>query len=98
MIEDPDEFHDFLMAFDLEVERQGGARLPDPCAPQQVTINYKKTHPDGRPQKATTCGCGDEAVFVVPYEHETKNEPAYVRFCAYCDGADMWPRFQETMA
>ena len=83
----------------------GGARLPDPCAPQDVTIPVPEAYKGrGRAQKATTCGCGDKAIFVMPYDRPepfpdgAAMEAAFVRVCAYCDGMDLMPRVQEAVA
>lgn len=90
----PDEF----LALVQEVERQGGAHLPDECEP--VTINYKIGN---RKTKVNSCHCGNESIFVTVYEPtadaEKRNAKArgggFARTCAVCDEMGAWPRYME---
>lgn len=85
----PDGFN----ALHLEVDRQGGALLPDVCSPQSIEFRIKDGYIKNDKQKRVTCGCGNLSRFVLPYKGEDKDKKAsFVTFCAVCDSGGAWPR------
>lgn len=97
---------DTITALINAVEQHGGAKLPDKC--DGTTITYDP--PPGteeKPQKTKTCRCGNDLIFVIPYEpHGTQkqrkrardNGAGFVRACASCDSIDKWPYFEQAVA
>lgn len=88
-----------------EVERQGGAMLPEYCVGEVI----KFTSPNAtRVTKVHTCNChtpGDprQSMFVAVYDPADEEEEAkamrikgagFVRVCLRCDNAGSWPRFE----
>ena len=70
----------------------GGLLLPDVCEPQ--VLIFERQSERGIPSKASTCGCGNETRFAIPYEGEG-DENCVVTACAVCDDIGMWPDFIE---
>ncbi len=88
-----------------EIERQGGALLPEQCTGTVVKFpSPNKT----RVNKSRTCNChteGDprQTMFVATYDVADNEKEAkklrdrgagFVRACARCDGAGFWPRYE----
>lgn len=82
-----------------EVERQGGALLPDRCLPRFVSFSVPNSD---RTTKAKTCGCREEAMFVVPYDPADNKKArvemrqrgaGFARVCGVCDAVGAWPIF-----
>lgn len=89
-------------ALHREIDRQGGAMLPDLCSPQDVTYSTKGGYVRNETQKGVTCGCGNLSRFVLPYEAEpnkplSQGKPSFVTFCAVCDSGGAWPRTCEAV-
>lgn len=83
------------------VERQGGELLAE--THYEYPIMYKIPGNGGR-VKATevpSTGCGQECLFMVPYEPEPSSggvtELERVKVCAVDDRMDLWPRFASEM-
>lgn len=88
-----------------EIERQGGAVLPDPCV---GTVAKFASPNKTRINKTYTCHChtpGDprQSMFVAVYDASDDEEEnkalrergaGFVRACVRCDGAGLWPRFE----
>lgn len=84
----PDGFN----ALQEALERRGGALLPDICTPQDVRRTKKQGYTKDKTEKATTCGCNNLSMFVIPYKGEPKvNRPHFVTACAVCDAIGAWP-------
>ncbi len=97
----PDQFG----ALFTEVEKQGGALLPDYCTGELVTF---KSPNGSRTSKVQTCHCHKEGrqfstMTVTPYDpadtqrelDEMKGRGAgFVRACIVCDSVGAWPRFE----
>jgi hypothetical protein len=87
----PEEFE----ALHAEIERQGGALLPDLC--EQQTIVYEKPlYKRNKTEKRATCGCGNLTMFVSEYPF-SKNKSHFVTSCAVCDSMGDWPRYREVV-
>lgn len=104
MLYNPDDFFALIEA----VEEEGGAHLPEPCAPPRYRIKL----PDPasglrRMQTMQATGCHRETRFVIPYDkpiyerHEDTGkivaegevEPSTLAVCAVDDDLGKWPRF-----
>lgn len=86
----PDEFN----ALVAEVERQGGAHLPDLCIGTEIRYKVGRNPPT----KVKTCHCGHDTMFVTVYESEGEERTrggGFARVCAVCDDVGLWPRFFE---
>ena len=85
------------------IDEKGGALLPDECEPQ--VIKYKMP-PKGRIEEANTCHCGNESMFVLPYEltgaADSKDAKSrgggFARVCGVCDDVGRWPLYEEAPA
>lgn len=80
------EFFDLLEM----VEDAGGEHLDEQCLAKTYTFCGERLKP------ATLPGCGNSALFVVPYvESEDKNGEVitHVKACAVDDDMGRWPRF-----
>ena len=95
----PDEFN----ALVAEVDRQGGALLPDLC--EGRVLKYAKPRSKNH-DLAQTCHCGNESMAVVTYEPSDDEEKdrqmrergaGFARVCLVCDLAGLWPRYQEAV-
>ena len=94
---------DGFEALHQEAEEQGGALLPDACAPQDIEFTsppYTKEHTE----KKVTCHCNNVARFVVPYDPEPpkkgkkkSNRATFATSCAVCDAVGDWPRFRDVV-
>lgn len=91
----PDQFN----ALVADVDRQGGALLPEPC--QGRTLKYPKARGKGH-DKAETCSCGNESMAVITYDLPDSKKLAqamrdrgagFARVCLVCDYGGLWPRF-----
>lgn len=79
-----------------EIERQGGALLPDKCEGQ--IIEYKL---DKKVDKVKTCECGNSTVTVSTYDatpYAVKKKAlerggGFIKACAVCDSIGLWPRY-----
>lgn len=96
----PDEWD----ALTEEVERQGGALLPDVCAGRFVSFTVKNSD---RVTKAKTCGCGNESMAVTIYDPHKNQSVAkkmrergagFARVCLVCDSVGSWPDFEHVIA
>jgi hypothetical protein len=69
------------------LSKAGGSELPDRCAPVKLSdkLRFKGEDP------ITTCACGNQTMFALPYEGET-GEMQVLRACAICDGGLHFPR------
>lgn len=95
----PDEWD----ALTAEVERQGGALLPDECKGRYVSFPVKNSD---RMTKAQTCGCGNDSMAVTIYEpHKNANVAkkmrsrgaGFARVCLVCDSVGAWPSFAHVL-
>ena len=86
-------------ALTAEVERQGGALLPDECKGRYVSFTVKNSD---RVTKAKTCGCGNESMAVTIYDPHRNPKVAkkmrergagFARICLVCDSVGAWPNF-----
>lgn len=92
----PDEF----VALSAEVERQGGALLPDKCLGQLLTYVIQE-----RENKVYTCQCRNNTMFISTYEPTIASEKkgsldrggGFVRACAVCDSMGKWPRYEKAV-
>lgn len=86
-------------AFDAlidELTSQGGALLPEKCAPQD--IHYKGPGYEESIQEKVTCGCGNSTRMVMIYKPDPKiknpqSGTGYVTVCAVCDSVGAMPNF-----
>jgi hypothetical protein len=95
--------HDEINLLVAEVERQGGAILPDRCEGQELRF------PKARGKDfdlATTCGCGNETMAVVTYDPSGSSKKrkqmvergaGFARVCLVCDLGGLWPRFSKVL-
>lgn len=83
-----------------EVDRQGGAVLPDPCVGEPLT--FKAVSKDGKSSSTETCNCKNLSMAALPYEPAVKAKDlakvrerggGLARVCLVCDVAGAWPRF-----
>ena len=77
-----------------EVERQGGALLPDPCFPHKTAVIGPK-----KPKESPTlCGCGNTtrlvSIYGVDDDKIKERGGGFVTACAVCDNMGLWPRYQ----
>lgn len=92
--------YDQFAALVAEVERQGGALLPEKC--EGTTIEYKM---DKKIDKVRTCECGNETMLISTYEvsgFATKKKAVergggFVRACAVCDNVGEWARYAKAL-
>lgn len=101
---DPDDF----LALLEEVERKGGAHLPDPCLPQEFKIRLPDGSGKKRTRRAFTSGCGKDMRMVIPYDPVAKTDEerkgmlkrgaGFVTVCAVDDDLGKWPKFAHVMA
>lgn len=89
-----------------EIERQGGAMLPDFCLGSIAKFSSPNAT---RVTRVKTCHChkdGDtvQTMFVstyTPSDDEDESQElrergaGFVRACAVCDSAGQWPRFED---
>lgn len=84
-----------------EVDRQGGARLPERCVGSVASYKLKD-----KITKTLTCFCGEESMLVIPYvpaasEKEIVKLKArgagFATVCANCDSVGAWPRFEAAL-
>lgn len=98
-------FHpeDFL-ALEEEVERQGGAVLPDTC--RGVGFNIMLPNERGKrvPTRKSTCRCNNKTLLAIPRlvpddpdEEVTEKDDELVILCAVCDDAGKMPRFRDVI-
>lgn len=83
-----DEFLNLMEA----VDDQGGEHLDEMCK-AKVYSEFTGRH---KVKTLTWAGCGQSAIFEVPYEPENQSdaaELALVRVCAVEDSMGAWPRF-----
>lgn len=89
-----------------EVERQGGALLPDECRSElipELSVHHNK---------AETCGCDNQSKLVSIYEpcdfkkttgggptanDQIKRGSGFVTACAVCDDMGAWPRYEKAV-
>lgn len=74
---------DFFELMDA-VEAQQGTHLDEQCVAKKYIFSGKKIQP------LTYPGCGNSALFMVPYEGGKEPE---VKVCAVDDDMGRWPRF-----
>lgn len=89
---------DILNELEMDVEAQGGARLPDTHVPlKQIISSVEGRKNGGKDQKVETAGCSQTTMFVIPYERDAKGtnlvEEGMVTLCAYCDQLPLMARF-----
>lgn len=86
-----------------EVDRQGGAVLPDTCVPE--LLKFPKPQSD-KVDLAETCHCYNESMAVVTYDPSDTDErrkkmaergAGFARVCLVCDAAGLWPRFDKAL-
>lgn len=82
-----------------EIERQGGALLPDSCLPLDIEFTvppYTKAQKLKGKDGEGTCGCGNQTRFVHTYDPGPEAaKPGFVTACAVCDSAGGWPRYRD---
>lgn len=89
----PDEFE----ALHREIERQGGALLPDICEAENVVFK-KPQYIRNKVEKKATCACGNLSRFVSEYDSGDPNEPShFIAACSVCDNMGDWPRYREVV-
>lgn len=88
-----------------EIERQGGAMLPEFCEGSIATFSSPNA---SRVTRVRTCHCHKEGktvktMFVSTYTPSDDEDEAqelldrgagFIRACAVCDNAGSWPRFE----
>lgn len=85
---------DAFTALHQSAERHGGALLDDPCLSEDVERTTKQGYIRNKIDRKTTCGCGHNSRFVLPYEGEEDDKRArFVTACAVCDAVGAWPKF-----
>lgn len=101
---DPDDF----LALLEEVERKGGMHLDDPCLPKEFKIKLPDSSGKRRTRRAFTSGCGQDKLFVIPYDPASRSDEerkkmlargaGFATVCAADDDLGKWPRFAHVMA
>lgn len=95
---------DFLRLMEA-VEDAGGAMLAGRCMPKRFRLRVPRPGGGKRWKDFGTAGCGQEALFEVPYElpkgdlgaKMEKRGGGSLRVCAVDDDLGKWPRFSDNM-
>lgn len=95
---------DDWQALQAEVDRQGGAILPEECIGE--VLNFEAIGPGGKGTRTRTCRCGNQSMAVLVYEpHVPAKDIAavkargggFLRMCLTCDAAGVWPKFAKVV-
>jgi hypothetical protein len=86
-----DEFLSLL----VQIEEQGGRLLDDKHETKLVQLEMLREYEaTGKLMKVRLRGCGEQAMFEVPYEG-TDSRGTSIVACAVCDNIGAWPRFSQ---
>lgn len=94
---------DFL-ALTAEIERQGGAVLPEKCRGRGFTIILPDQRGKRVPTRKSTCRCNNESRVAVPLlppedpdEEVSQRDDELAVLCAVCDDVGKMPRFRDVV-
>ena len=94
---------DELVALQVEIERDGGAILPEACLGESVTFKKAK---GGHASTTRTCHCGNQTMAVLSYEPKVPAAKlaevrarggGFIRVCIHCDVLGAWPKFADAV-
>lgn len=86
-----------------EIERTGGALLPDKCTGVTISFPVPGTR---KKSKILTQHCEQETMLVIVYDPSMNDSErnsmsgrgaGYARVCGLCDAVGSWPRFQHVV-